>query len=1029
MNFNLSEWALRNRSLVTYFMLIIAVAGVLSYTRLGRSEDPDFTVKTMVVQAAWPGATLSDTLQQVTDRIESKLQETPGLDYLKSYTSAGQTTIFVNLKDSTRPSEVPDIWYQVRKKVGDIRNMMPQGIVGPGFNDEFGDTYGIVYGFTADGFTDRELRDHVIEIRKQLLRLPDISKIDILGAQDERVYVEFSEQQLAGLGIDRSALVAALQAQNAVTPAGVVQTDNEKILVRVSGAFRSKEDVLSVNFVAKNGRIIRLGDIAQVTRGPADPAQPMFRVNGRQGIGLAIAMRKGGDVLALGANIKHAVAEITANLPIGIEPTIIADQPVTVTHAVDDFMEALWEAVAIVLGVSLVSLGLRAGAVVALSIPLVLAAVFVTMSFAGIDLQRISLGALIIALGLLVDDAMITVETMVTRLEHGDDKDKAATFAFSSTAFPMLTGTLVTVAGFVPIGFAQSAAGEYTFSIFAVVAMALLVSWVVAVLFAPLLGVWILKKPKAAHSGEPGAIMRQFRRFLDLAMRARWVTLVATLCLFGAAIYGMRLVPQQFFPSSDRPELMVDLQLPENASIYATRDLSAKVDQILKGDQDVDHWSTYIGQGAVRFYLPLNVQLPNDFFAQMVVVTKGLEQRDRVKAKLETALANSLPSVVGRVYPLELGPPVGWPLQYRVSGDDPEQVRAIAFDVATILGDDPGARNVNYNWMESARTMHIRVDQDQARLLGLSSENLAQALNTVVSGVTATQLRSGTYLVDVLVRASDEQRMSLSTIRALQVPLPNGQTIPLSQIATVDYGQEYPIVWRRDRLPTVTVQADLAPGVQAATVVQDLAPKIDALNARLPNGFHVAVGATVEESGKAQSSVAAVLPLMLLLILTVLMIQLRSFNRLFLVLSVAPLGLIGVVAALLVADKPLGFVALLGVLALTGMIARNSVILIDQIEKEKAHGRAPWDAVIEATTHRFRPILLTAAAAILGMIPIAPTIFWGPMAYAIMGGLAVATLLTLVFLPALYVTWFRIKTPERQAGSSVEADRPALAAD
>ena len=1028
MRFNLSEWALRHRSLVTYFMLIIAIAGVWSYLRLGRSEDPDFTVKTMVVQASWPGATLADTLEQVTDRIESKLQETPNLDYLKSYTSAGQTTIFVNLKDFTRPSQVPDIWYQVRKKVRDIANTLPQGIVGPGFNDEFGDTYGIVYGFTADGFTDRELRDYVVDVRKRLLQLPDISKIDMLGAQDERVYVEFSEKQLAGLGIDRSALVSALQAQNAVTPAGVVQTGDEKILVRVSGAFRSEQDVLAVNFVTKSGRIIRLGDIAHVTRGPADPAQPMFRVNGRQGIGLAIAMRNGGDVLALGRNVAEAMTEITANLPVGIESTLVADQPVTVEHAVDDFMEALWEAIAIVLGVSLVSLGLRAGAVVAISIPLVLAAVFMAMMVCGIGFQRISLGAIIIALGLLVDDAMITIEAMVTRLERGDDKEQAATFAYASTAFPRLTGTLVTVAGFVPIGFARSAAGEYTFSIFAVVAIALIASWIVAAVFAPLIGVWILRKPKAVHSDEPGPIMRHFRRFLMLAMRARWVTLLATLCLFGAAIYGMRLVPQQFFPSSDRPELLVDLQLPENASIYATRDISARVDQLLTGDQDVDHWSTYVGQGAVRFYLPLNVQLPNDFFGQLVVVTKGLPQRERVKAKLEQALATEFPSVVGRVYPLELGPPVGWPLQYRVSGVEPDQVRAIAANVAQILTDDPGARNVNYNWMEPARTVRIQVDQDQARLLGLSSENLAQALNTVVSGVTSTQMRSGIYLVDVLVRASAEQRMSLSTIRALQVPLPNGQTVPLSQIASVDYGQEYPIVWRRDRLPTVTVQADLAPGVQAATVVQALAPKIEALNASLPSGYRIALGGTVEESGKAQSSVAAVLPLMLILILIVLMVQLQSFNRLFLVLSVAPLGLIGVVAALLLADKPLGFVALLGVLALTGMIARNSVILIDQIEKEKALGREPWDAVVEATAHRFRPILLTASAAILGMIPIAPTIFWGPMAYAIMGGLAVATLLTLVFLPALYVTWFRIKRPDAAAAQSVDTEQTGMVA-
>ena len=828
--FNLSEWAIRHRSLVTYFMLVIVIAGVASYLRLGRSEDPDFTVKTMVVQVGWPGATVGDTIEQITDRLERKLQETPNLDYLKSYTTAGKATIFVYLKDSTPPAQVPDIWYQVRKKVGDIRNTLPQDIVGPGFNDEFGDTYGIVYGFTADGFTHRELRDHVEEVRKQLLQLPDISKVDMLGAQDERVYVEFSTEQLAGLGIDRPALIAALQAQNAVTPAGVVQTGDEKILVRVSGAFQSERDILAVNFVA-NGRIIRLGDIAHVTRGPADPAQPVFRVNGKEGIGLAIAMRTGGDVLALGHNVARAMTEITAKLPIGIEPTLVADQAKTVEHAVDDFMEALWEAVAIVLAVSLISLGLRAGAVVAISIPLVLAAVFVAMTVFGIDLQRISLGALIIALGLLVDDAMITVESMVTRLDHGDDKESAATFAYSSTALPRLAGTLVTVAGFVPIGFARSAAGEYTFSIFAVVTIALIASWIVAAVFAPLLGVWILKKPKVAHSGEPGPILRRFRPILELAMRARWVTILVTLGLFGAALYGVRFVPQQFFPASDRPELLVDLQLPQNASIYAIENVSARVDKLLQGDQDVDHWSTYAGQGAVRFYLPLNVQLPNDFFAQAVVVTKGLEQRERVKAKLEHALATEFPNLVGRVYPLELGPPVGWPIQYRVSGSEPEQVRAIAFKVAQEIGSAPGAENVNYNWMEPARTIRIRVDQDQARLLGLSSQQLALSLNAVVSGVTATQMRSGIYLVDVLVRASAEQRMSLSTIRTLQVPLPNGRTVPLSQIASVDYDQEYPIVWRRDRRPTVTVQADLAPGTQAATVVQALAPKIAALNA------------------------------------------------------------------------------------------------------------------------------------------------------------------------------------------------------
>src|SRR5947209_2077857 len=824
----------------------------------------------MVVQAAWPGATVDEMIKQVTDRIEKKLQETPDLDFTRSYTTAGVTTVFVNLLGSTRSKDVPDIWYQVSKKIGDIRGTLPAGVVGPGFNDEFGDTYGILYAFTADGFTPRQLRVYAETSRSQLLRVPDVSKIDIFGAQDEKIYIEFSSRQLAGLKLDRNALIAALQAQNAVTPAGVVQTADERILVQVTGRFRSEEDLLRVNFVV-DGRIFRLSDIATVKRGYSDPPQPLFRYNGTPAIELGIAMRSGGDVLALGRSVEEAMTKITANLPVGIEPRLVADQPRVVESAVDDFMEALWEAIAIVLGVSFLSLGLRAGAVVACSIPLVLAAVFVAMEFFGIDLQRISLGALIIALGLLVDDAMITVESMVTRLEHGDAKETAASFAYTSTAFPMLTGTLVTVAGFVPIGFARSAAGEYTFSIFAVVAIALIISWIVAVLFTPLLGVWVLKKPKAAHSAEPGHIMRTFRHFLELAMRARWVTVLIAVALFGASLYGMRLVPQQFFPPSDRPELMVDLQLPENASIYATREAAARLDKLLKADQDVDHWSTYVGQGAVRFYLPLNVQLPNDFFGQGVVVTKGLEQRDRVKAKIEHALATEFPNIVGRVYPLELGPPVGWPLQYRVSGPEPAQVRAIAFKVGEEIGFTPGAENVNYNWMEPARTIRIQVDQDQARLLGLSSQQLATAMNTVLSGATATQVRSGIFLVDVLVRASADQRMSLSTIRTMQVALPNGKSVPLSQIASVDYGQEYPMVWRRDRLPTVTVQADTVPGTQAATVAQALAPKIAALSASLPSGYRIAVGGSVEESAKAQASVIAALPLMLIIILTVLM--------------------------------------------------------------------------------------------------------------------------------------------------------------
>ena len=1022
--FNASDWALRHRSLVIFAMLAVLLAGGFSFLRLGRSEDPSFAIKTMVVGAGWPGATLDDTLSQVTDRIERTLQEVPGLDYVRSYTTAGRATIFVNIAGSVPARDLPDTWYQVRKKINDMRGNLPQGVVGPGFNDEFGDTYGIIYGFTADGFGPRELRDRVDAIRSRLLGVPNVAKVDLLGAQDERIYVEFSTARLAGLGLDRRQLIAALQAQNAVTPAGVVRTGEENLLLQVSGSIRTEADLARVNFVA-NGRIIRLVDIAELRRGTADPAQPMFRVNGGPALGLAISMRAGGDVLQLGRDVARAMAEITADLPLGITPVLVADQSATVSHAIDEFMEALWEAVAIVLAVSFLSLGVRAGAVVALAIPLVLAITFLVMEYAGIDLQRISLGALIIALGLLVDDAMITVESMMSRLEAGDGLRQAATFAYTSTAFPMLTGTLVTVIGFVPIGFARSAAGEYTFSLFAVVAIALVASWFVAILFAPLLGVAILRAPKKAHAHGPGRLMRAFRAALLHAMRRRWVTLGLTLALFAAALAGTRLVPHQFFPASDRTELLVDLRLPQNASVAATGEAAARFDALLKGDADVERWSTYVGRGAVRFYLPLNAQLQNDFFAQAVVVTRDLAARDRVRARLEGALAADFPALVTRVTPLEQGPPVGWPVQYRVSGPDPARVREIAMTVAGAVGADPRARSVNFDWMEPARTLRAVVDQDQARLLGLSSSEVAQALNATASGITVTQVRDGIYLVDVVARAVEEDRTSLATLRTLQLALPGGRTVPLSQVATLEYGQEFPQLWRRNRVPTLTVQADVVAGALPATVVDALAPRIAAINAALPRGYAVAVGGTLEESGKSQHSVLAVVPLMLFLTLTILMIQLQSFQRLILVLSVAPLGLIGVVAALLLADRPLGFVAILGVLALIGMIARNSVILIDQIEHEVARGLSRWDAVVEATSHRFRPITLTAAAAILGMIPIAPTVFWGPMAYAIMGGLGGATLLTLFALPALYVAWFRVRE-ERPATACHAADRPDL---
>ena len=778
-----------------------------------------------------------------------------------------------------------------------------------------------------------------------------------------------------------------------------------------------------MNF-AVGDRIMRLADIAEVQRGDADPPQPIFRINGKPGLGLAISMRDGGDVLALGHNIQQAMQELKANLPIGIEPVMVANQPDTVEHAINDFMEALWEAIAIVLVVSMVSLGLRAGAIVVVSIPLVLAIVFAAMGVFSIDLQRVSLGALIIALGLLVDDAMITIESMVSRLERGDTKEQAAIFAYNSMAYPRLTGTLVTIAGFVPVGFARSDAGEYTYSLFAVVALALLASWVVSGICAPVAGLALLRQPKHPHGETLGAPMRLYRRCLLAAMRAKWVTILVTACLFGAALYGTRFVPEQFFPSSDRPELLVDLKLQDNASIFATRDVAAAFDKILGADPDVVRFSTYVGQGAIRFYLPIDVALPNDFFAQSVVVTKGLKERDQVRKRLEETLAVRFPGVVARVYPLELGPPVGWPIKFRVSGPDLTRLHAIAMQVAERIGANPLARNVNFDWIEPARTMRIQIDQDQARQLGLSSQDVSQALNAVVSGSTVTQVRDSIYLIDVVTRAEQGQRTSLESLRSLQIPLPNGKVVPLRQIATFEYKQEYPIVWRRDRVPTLTVQADVVQGVLPATVTQAIQPAIDQLAATLPNGYHIATGGSVEESGKAKASVQAVVPVMLLLMLTILMFQMQSFQRVVLVLSVAPLGVIGVVAALLIAQAPLGFVAILGVLALVGMIARNSVILIDQIEHEKAAGQHPWDAVVTAAIHRTRPILLTASATTLAMIPIAPTVFWGPMAFAIIGGLAVATVLTLIFLPALYVAWFRVKEPaSRDVPTETEASK------
>ncbi|MGE5478170.1 MAG: efflux RND transporter permease subunit [Bacteroidales bacterium] len=1012
MGFNLSEWALKHRSLVVYLMLLVSVAGTLAFTSLGRDEDPPFTIKTMVVKVLWPGASLEETVNQVTDRIEKKLEETPSLDYLKSYSKAGESVIFVTLKDTTPPAKVADIWYQVRKKTGDIRHTLPADIQGPFFDDEFGDTFGIIYAFTAEGFSQRELRDYVETVRAELLRLPDAGKVRLIGAQDETVTIEFSTRKLASLGLTQGELVESLRTQNAVLPAGEVDAGGSRILMRVSGGFESEDDIGRIN-LRVNGRFFRLADVAEVKRGYADPPSPLYRVNGKPAIGLALSMAKGGDNLKLGEAIRHRMAELERDRPIGIEAIQVADQPQVVETSVHHFVKALVEAVVIVLAVSFLSLGMRAGTVVALSIPLVLAATFVGMQMWGIDLHRVSLGALIIALGLLVDDAMITVEMMIKKLEEGFSLHKAATFAYTSTAFPMLTGTLVTAFGFVPVGFAKSGAGEYSFAIFAVVILALLISWIVAVLFSPLIGVTILSPNIKPHKEEGiGARMADgFRRLLLVCLRHRFKVIAGTVGLFLLSLAGATQLEQQFFPTSERPELLVQLTLPNDNAIRTTERAVARIEAHLAADPDVASYAVNVGSGAIRFYLPMDVQLDHPFFAEAVVVAKDMQARSAVADRLRRFAAEEMPEAVLRASPLEMGPPVGWPVKYRVGGADPETVRKVAYDVARTINGNPNVRSVNFDWNEPIRTVRLHVDQDKVRLLGLSSQDLARTLNAAFSGTTITQLRDSIYLVDVRLRADGGEREDLDTIRMMQIPLGQGRNVPLMEVATVENGFEQPILWRRKRLPTLTVQADIGPGVQAATVVEQLAPEIRKISEGLPAGYRIDIGGAVEESAKGQRSVAAVVPVMVLLMLTVLMWQLRSFQRLVLVVSVAPLGLIGVVGIMLPTGTPMGFIAILGCVALIGMIIRNSVILIDQIETDIAAGHDRWHAVVEATCHRVRPIMLTAAAAILAMIPIASDSFWRPMAIAIMGGLMVATLLTLLFLPAAYAAWFRIHEP------------------
>ena len=1006
--FNLSEWALKHQSFVWYLMFVAVVAGIFSYINLGRAEDPSFAIKTMVIQSKWPGATVDETRLQITDRIEKKLEELDSLDYVQSYTRPGESTVFVFLKDTTKADAIPHIWYEVRKKIGDIRGDFPQGIQGPGFDDEFGDVYGTIFAFTGDGFTMRQLRDYVEQVRTGIRDVPNRGKVMTIGEQDETFYLDFSTRKLAALGLDQQHILESLQEQNAVTPAGVIEAGPERMSVRTSGQFHSVEDLAAVN-LRVNDRFYRLADIAEITRGYVDPAAPMFHYNGKPAIGLAIAMIDGGNIQEFGKQLQQRIDDLTAQLPVGVGVHMVSDQAQVVEEAVSGFTSALFEAVVIVLAVSFISLGLRAGLVVAISIPLVLALVFVFMEFTGIAMQRVSLGALIIALGLLVDDAMITVEMMITRLELGETKEQAATFAYHSTAFPMLTGTLVTVAGFVPIGLNNSSAGEYTFTLFAVIAVAMLVSWVVAVLFAPVLGVHILSAKVKPKPEKPGRLAQAFDTALLWCMRYRWTTIGATVLMFVLAVFGMGLVQNQFFPASDRPEILVDLNLPQNASIQETLKVTQRFEESLKGDDDIVRWSSYIGEGAIRFYLPLDQQLQNPFYAQLVIVSKGLESRDALIERLNKRLREDFVGVGSFVHTLELGPPVGQPLQYRVSGPNIDLVRKYSIDLASVLDANPNVGETIFNWNEPGKVLRIDIAQDKARQFGLSSEDVAHVMNSIVSGAAVSQVKDNIYLINIVGRANSSERGTPETLLNLQITTPSGTSIPLLAFATVRYELEQPLIWSRDRIPTLTLKASVRGSMQPTDLVKVLKPDVDKFAANLPEGYNVQTGGTVEQSAKAQGPIAKVVPLMLFLMATFLMIQLQSVHKMFLVVSVAPLGLIGVVLALVPTGTPMGFVAILGILALVGIIVRNSVILVTQIDQYERDGFDPWHAVMQATQHRRRPILLTAAAASLGMIPIARDVFWGPMAYAMIGGILSATLLTLLFLPALYVASYKIK--------------------
>ena len=1031
-SFNISRWALQHPALTRYLMVVLLLLGVAAYFQLGQDEDPPFTFRAMVVQVFWPGASALQMAELVTDKVERTLQEVPYADTIRSYTKPGESLTFIELKDSAPPKEVANSWYQARKRIGDMRASLPQGVIGPVFNDDFGDVYGSIFALSADGFSDEELRVFAESIRSQLLSVPDVAKVELFGAQAEKIFVEISQKRLAQLGLDLNQVLAQLAAQNAVEGAGVLDAGTQNFQVRVAGAFQSVEQIRRFPIRASNpatgaASTLQLADIADVRRGFVDPPAVKVRHQGQPVIALGVAMAKGGDIVALGQALAIRVAAIKATLPAGITLSRVQDQPAAVTRSVGEFVRVLIEAVVVVLLVSFIALGLHTkpgswkltidiwpGMVVGITIPLVLAITFVAMYYWGVGLHKISLGSLIIALGLLVDDAIIAVEMMVRKLEEGYDKMSAATFAYDVTSMPMLTGTLITAAGFLPIGLAKSVTGEYTFAIFAVTSAALVISWLVSVYFVPYLGAWLLHTRAHQAGGEPHelfdtAFYSRLRKLVNACVQHRWITLALTLALFGGGIVALGKVQQQFFPDSSRPEILVDLWLPEGSTQRESEALVRRFEARIAQEPGLESVTSWIGSGVPRFYLPLNQIFPQANASQVILLPKDLASRERLRLALPALLAGEFAEARARVKVLPNGPPVDYPVQFRVVGPDARQVRKLGDEVKDVLRKHPSMRGVNDNWNEQIKVLHLDVDQDKARALGITSQAIAQNSRSGLSGATVGQYREGDKLVDIVLRQPLDERNVLTDIGNAYLPTASGKPIPLTQIARISFGWEPGVLWREGRKYAVTVQGDVTDGVQGPTVTQAVSAQIAAIKSRLPPDYDIRVAGAQEQSSKGQGAIVAGVPVMLFLIFTLLMLQLQSFSRAMLVFLTGPLGIAGVAGALLLLDRPFGFVALLGVIALMGMIMRNSVILIDQIEQDRARGLPAWDAVVEAAVRRFRPIVLTAAAAALAMIPLTRSMFWGPMAVAIMGGLIVATVLTLLSLPAMYAAWFRVR--------------------